>query len=80
MLRREQQPPGVPPAAEPHTNGHYFVEHIERLAAVESSLLMGDGSEQSEAHCGFSLHVPSAFISSECSCMPSSQEYLYDDT
>lgn len=41
---------------------------------------MGISSEQSEARCGFSLHVPSAFISSKCSCMPGSQEHTYYDT
>lgn len=40
---------------------------------------MGISSEQSEARCGFCLHVPSAFLSSKCSCMPGSQEYTYYD-
>lgn len=74
---RKEQPPGAPPATEPHTTGQDFAEQIERLAAAARSFLVGNGSEQSEAHCGFGLHVPSAFISSKCSCMPGSQEYMY---
>lgn len=47
-----------------------------RKAAEGRNFLVGNGSEQREAHCGFSLHVPSAFISSKCSCVPASQEYV----